>query len=82
MHKSWVCMTIISTNIMQSLSHTHIITRLIQAPLLIGIKHVQNLLQHILKCHTQNYWNVMKFFILHSMYSCPHQYLNSCLSFI
>lgn len=33
MHKSWVCMTIISTNIMQSLSHTHSITVLIQAPL-------------------------------------------------
>lgn len=31
MHKSWVCMTIISTNIMQSLSHTHSITLLIQA---------------------------------------------------
>lgn len=49
MHKSWVCMTIISTNIMQSLSHTHSITLLIQAPLLIGIKTCSESLAAYLK---------------------------------
>lgn len=82
MHKSWVCMTIISTNIMQSLSHTHSITVLIQAPLDRDKTCSESLAAYLkmpypelLECH-----EVLHF--THSMYSCPHQYLNSCLSFL
>lgn len=85
MHKSWVCMTIISTNIMQSLSHTHSITVLIQAPLDRDKTCSESLAAYLkmpypelLECHEVLHFTQYVFFPT-SVWS---YYLSSCLSFI